>query len=61
MKCTNYKNIFKFVTKLIYFSLQKISKRLHLSKVKLSKFNESSQLIVFYTLSALWAIDIIIR
>jgi len=61
MKYTNYENIFKFLTKLTYFSLQKISKRLHLSKVKLSKFNESSQLIVFYTLSALWAIDIIIR
>lgn len=61
MKYTNYANIFKFLTKLTYFSLQKISKRLHLSKVKLSKFNESSQLIVFYTLSALWAIDIIIR
>ncbi|KAL0109025.1 hypothetical protein PUN28_014254 [Cardiocondyla obscurior] len=43
------------------YIFDKISKRLHLSKVKLSKFNESSQLIVFYTLSALWAIDIIIR
>nr|XP_012217923.1 PREDICTED: translocating chain-associated membrane protein 1 [Linepithema humile] len=43
------------------YIFDKISKRLHLSKVKLSKFNESSQLIVFYTLSALWAIDIVIR
>ncbi|XP_011869429.1 PREDICTED: translocating chain-associated membrane protein 1 [Vollenhovia emeryi] len=43
------------------YIFDKMSKRLHLSKVKLSKFNESSQLIVFYTLSALWAIDIIIR
>ncbi|XP_029167981.1 translocating chain-associated membrane protein 1 [Nylanderia fulva] len=43
------------------YIFDKISKRLHLSKVKLSKFNESSQLIVFYILSALWAIDIIIR
>ncbi|XP_018059586.1 PREDICTED: translocating chain-associated membrane protein 1 [Atta colombica] len=43
------------------YIFDKISKRLHLSKVKLSKFNESSQLIVFYALSALWAIDIIIR
>ncbi|XP_050456302.1 translocating chain-associated membrane protein 1 [Cataglyphis hispanica] len=43
------------------YIFDKISKRLHLSKVKLSKFNESGQLIVFYTLSALWAIDIIIR
>ncbi|KAH0945974.1 hypothetical protein HN011_007035 [Eciton burchellii] len=43
------------------YIFDKISKRLHLSKVKLSKFNESSQVIVFYGLSALWAIDIIIR
>lgn len=43
------------------YIFDKLSKRLHLSKVKLSKFNESSQLIVFYILSALWAIDIIIR
>ncbi|KAG5344900.1 TR1L1 protein, partial [Acromyrmex heyeri] len=43
------------------YIFDKISKRLHLSKVKLSKFNASSQLIVFYALSALWAIDIIIR
>ncbi|XP_076246788.1 translocating chain-associated membrane protein 1 [Calliopsis andreniformis] len=39
----------------------KVSKRLHLSKIKLSKFNECSQLILFYTLSLLWGIDIIIR
>ncbi|XP_034947366.1 translocating chain-associated membrane protein 1 [Chelonus insularis] len=43
------------------YILDKISKRLHLSKVKLSKFNESSQLAVFFTLSAIWGIDIIIR
>ncbi|KAL6255192.1 hypothetical protein P5V15_013530 [Pogonomyrmex californicus] len=43
------------------YIFDKISKRLHLSKVKLSKFNESSQLIVFYLSSVIWAIDIIIR
>ncbi|XP_020297643.1 translocating chain-associated membrane protein 1 [Pseudomyrmex gracilis] len=43
------------------YIFDKISKRLHLSKVKLAKFNESSQLAVFYVLSALWAIDIIVR
>ncbi|XP_043667809.1 translocating chain-associated membrane protein 1 [Vespula pensylvanica] len=43
------------------YIFDKISKRLHLSKVKLAKFNESSQLIVFYLLSFIWGIDIIIR
>ncbi|KAI4486228.1 hypothetical protein M0802_012441 [Mischocyttarus mexicanus] len=43
------------------YIFDKISKRLHLSKVKLAKFNESCQLIVFYQLSAIWGIDIIIR
>lgn len=43
------------------YIFDKISKRFHLSKAKLSKFNESSQLIVFYTLFTLWAIDIIVR
>lgn len=43
------------------YIFDKISKRLHLSKTKLSKFNESSQLLVFYILSAIWGIDIIVR
>ncbi|KAG7199486.1 hypothetical protein KM043_014108 [Ampulex compressa] len=43
------------------YVFDKISKRLHLSKVKLAKFNESSQLILFYVLSAAWGIDIIYR
>ncbi|KAI4494960.1 hypothetical protein M0804_001161 [Polistes exclamans] len=43
------------------YIFDKISKRLHLSKVKLAKFNESCQLIVFYLLSVIWGIDIIIR
>ncbi|XP_014206761.1 translocating chain-associated membrane protein 1-like 1 [Copidosoma floridanum] len=43
-----------------YF-FDKISKRLKLSKSKLSKFNESSQLAVFYAISVIWGIDIIIR
>ncbi|XP_076171600.1 translocating chain-associated membrane protein 1 [Ptiloglossa arizonensis] len=43
------------------YIFDKISKRLHLSKVKLAKFNESSQLILFYVLSAIWGIDIIVR
>ncbi|KAK1126596.1 hypothetical protein K0M31_004225 [Melipona bicolor] len=43
------------------YIFDKVSKRLHLSKVKLSKFNESSQLVLFYILSIVWGIDIIIR
>ncbi|KAL2721584.1 translocating chain-associated membrane protein 1 [Vespula maculifrons] len=43
------------------YIFDKISKRLHLSKVKIAKFNESSQLILFYLLSFLWGIDIMIR
>ncbi|XP_035731589.1 translocating chain-associated membrane protein 1-like isoform X1 [Vespa mandarinia] len=43
------------------YIFDKISKRLHLSKVKLAKFNESSQLVLFYLLSVIWGIDIIIR
>ncbi|XP_076662366.1 translocating chain-associated membrane protein 1 [Halictus rubicundus] len=43
------------------YVFDKISKRLHLSKVKLAKFNESSQLVLFYALSVIWGIDIIIR
>lgn len=40
---------------------QKISKKLHLSKFKLSRFNESGQLVVFYAMSFLWGFDVIVR
>lgn len=43
-----------------YF-LDKITKKLHLSKAKHSKFNESGQLLVFYFISIVWGIDIILR
>lgn len=43
------------------YIFDKVSKRLHLSKVKLAKFNESSQLVVFYLFSVIWGIDIIVR
>ncbi|KAK1338315.1 hypothetical protein QTO34_001430 [Cnephaeus nilssonii] len=36
------------------YILDKISKRLHLSKVKHSKFNESGQLVVFHLSSVIW-------
>lgn len=43
------------------YVLDKISKKLHLSKFKLSRFNESGQLVVFYTMSFLWGLDLIVR
>lgn len=43
-----------------YF-LDKVTKKLHLSKAKHSKFNESGQLLVFYLISIMWGIDIILR
>ena len=45
----------------VIFNLQKISRKLHLSKVKHSKFNESGQLLIFYLMSVLWAGDVIFR
>ncbi|XP_063219110.1 translocating chain-associated membrane protein 1 [Bacillus rossius redtenbacheri] len=43
------------------YILDKISRKLHLSKVKHSKFNESGQLVTFYVMSVLWGGDIIFR
>lgn len=43
------------------YVLDKISRKLHLSKVKHSKFNESGQLLIFYVMSVLWAGDVIFR
>uniref|UniRef100_A0A336ME24 CSON000269 protein n=1 Tax=Culicoides sonorensis TaxID=179676 RepID=A0A336ME24_CULSO len=43
------------------YVLDKISKKLHLSKFKLSRFNESGQLVVFYAMSFVWGLDIILR
>ncbi|PSN55048.1 Translocating chain-associated membrane protein 1-like 1 [Blattella germanica] len=43
------------------YVLDKISRKLHLSKVKHSKFNESGQLLIFYLLSVLWGGDVIFR
>lgn len=38
-----------------------MNRKMHLSKVKHSKFNESGQLLVFYLASAVWGADIILR
>ena len=43
------------------FFRQKLNRRMHLSKVKHSKFNESGQLAIFYAVSAAWGIDLIVR
>ncbi|XP_067615521.1 translocating chain-associated membrane protein 1 [Eurosta solidaginis] len=43
------------------YILDKISKRLHLSKFKLSLFNESGQLIAFYVFSFFMGANIILR
>nr|KAG5698887.1 hypothetical protein BaRGS_006781 [Batillaria attramentaria] len=38
-----------------------MNRKMHLSKVKHSKFNESGQLLVFYAASAIWGADLILR
>lgn len=43
------------------FVLDKISKKLHLSKFKLSLFNESGQLVTFYVMSFLWGANVILK
>merc|ERR1711881_102667 len=43
------------------YLLDKVNRKLHLSKVKHSKFNESGQLLSFYLVSVIWAGDILFR
>jgi len=43
-----------------YF-LDKVNKKLHLSKSKHAKFNESGQLLAFYLISLVWAGDLIMK
>lgn len=43
------------------YILDKMNRKLHLSKVKHSKFNESGQLLVFYLASVIWGADILLR
>jgi len=43
------------------YLLDKLNRKLHLSKTKHSKFNESGQLLIFYLLSVVWAVEIIRR
>ncbi|XP_067665421.1 translocating chain-associated membrane protein 1-like 1 [Haliotis asinina] len=43
------------------YILDKMNRKMHLSKVKHSLFNESGQLLSFYLVSAVWGADIILR
>lgn len=43
------------------YVLDKVNRKLHLSKVKHAKFNESGQLLTFYLISCIWAVDLVIR
>ncbi|XP_014231878.1 translocating chain-associated membrane protein 1-like 1 [Trichogramma pretiosum] len=43
------------------YIFDKLCKRYRLSKSKMSKFNESNQLLVFYAISFIWGCDIIYR
>lgn len=43
-----------------FFSTQKINRKMHFSKTKHSKFNESGQLSAFYLFSCLWGASILI-
>lgn len=46
---------------ILEYILDKVSRKMHLSKVKHSQFNESGQLLIFYAFSIAWGIDIVIR
>jgi len=43
------------------YLLDKVNKKLHLSKIKHAKFNESGQLLAFYLVSLVWGGDLIMR
>merc|ERR1719340_413945 len=43
------------------YLLDKVNKKLHLSKVKYNKFNESGQLLAFYLVSLFWGGDLLLR
>jgi translocating chain-associated membrane protein 1 len=43
------------------YLLDRVNRKLHLSKIKHAKFNESGQLLSFYLASILWGADIMLR
>lgn len=44
----------------VLLTFQKVNRRLHLSKSKNTKFNESGQLCVFHLVSSVWSFYILI-
>ncbi|KAG0724286.1 Translocating chain-associated membrane protein 1-like 1 [Chionoecetes opilio] len=43
------------------YILDKVNRKLHLSKIKHSKFNESGQLLIFTAVSAAWGLNIMVK
>lgn len=43
------------------YILDKLTRKLHLSKIRHSKFNDAGQLLAFALLSSLWGVNIILR
>jgi translocating chain-associated membrane protein 1 len=43
------------------YVLDKITRKLHLSKIRHSKFNDAGQLLVFSLITALWGANIILK
>uniref|UniRef100_A0A0P4WJB3 Translocating chain-associated membrane protein n=2 Tax=Scylla olivacea TaxID=85551 RepID=A0A0P4WJB3_SCYOL len=43
------------------YILDKVNRKLHLSKTKHSKFNESGQLLIFTAVSAAWGLNILVK
>ena len=43
------------------YILDRSARKLHMSKIKHSKFNESGQLLTFYVMSILWALELLRR
>lgn len=52
--------MFSFPFSFLSASSQKINRRLHLSKVKHSKFNESGQLVAFHLTSLIWCLYVVV-
>lgn len=42
------------------YVVDKITRRLHLSKLRTSRFSESAQLLCFYLVSLIWSVDLIV-
>lgn len=54
-------HVLQSLTNWLFKFIQKLNRKLHLSKIKHSKFNESGQLLIFYLVSVVWAVEIVRR